>query len=329
MEIIYPKINFEYLKRIFYIINKSPNQVQIEITNRCNLNCNMCPTNDFKLPLTDMKYEYFKELVEKIKGIEFVLPNGWGEPFIHPDFNKIVDLLKTNGHKIKLTTNGTLINSKKTFDTAMKIDYLAFSLDKTINDQSNIGHNINYNFQDDLIKEIIRRKKINGLKKPYLTLQQVIFKDNTSTNDIIFKAFELGVDRVNVTRPYTFFNKSLAMPWKDRLKIYKSAESAGKKMNIRVDMFEYAFFSNYKRFLYKNFKKIFRFNRRCPRLYDFLFITIDGKVTPCCELPRYVVGDLNYQSINSIWNSYNMKNFRKNHRKICEGCDIYKIGDKY
>jgi MoaA/NifB/PqqE/SkfB family radical SAM enzyme len=325
MEIIYNRFDWENLKRLFHIKEKKPIQVQIEITNNCNLRCNMCPVDDFKLPRENMKYEVFKKIVEAIPYVKFVIPNGWGEPFIHPDFQKIVDLLKNNEHKIKLTTNGLLLDNQNAIETAMKIDYLAFSVDEIYKNVSNIGHCWNDQTIANRIREIIKIRNQKGVKKPYISIQQVIYSGNKDTVNVIQFASELKADRVNIIRPFTKFNPSLASSWEERSAIYKTAEKLGKKLNIRIDMFEYAFFDGYKRFLWKYFKWLFGFNKWCPRLYDFVYITIDEKVTPCCELPRYIVGDLKTQSLEEIWNGNAMKNYRKNHKEICKNCHIYKI----
>jgi MoaA/NifB/PqqE/SkfB family radical SAM enzyme len=285
----------------------------------------MCPIDDFGLPRVNMEFEFFKEIINKINYVRFIVPNGWGEPFIHPDFENIVDLLKKNGHKIKLTTNGLLLNNQKAIDTAMKIDYLAFSVDEMNRGKSENGHVCDNQIVTNKIRQIIEIRNLRGLKKPYITIQQVIYKGNDDTSNIIELASKLKVDRVNVIRPFVKFNKNLAQTWKERLKVYRSAEKLGKKLNIRIDMFEYAFFGGYKRFLWKHFKWLLGFNNWCPRLYDFLYITMNGKVTPCCELPRYIVGDLETQSLEEIWNGKEMKVYRKNHKEICKDCHIYKI----
>ena len=175
------------------------------------------------------------------------------------------------------------------------------------------------------ISQIIKKRNSEGLKKPYITVQQVIYKGNNDTPDVIKLASTLKVDRVNLIRPYVKFNACMAQPWKDRLRIYRLAEKLGRELHIRIDMFEYAFFSGYKRFLWKYFNQLFGFNNWCPRLYDFVYITMKGEVTPCCELPRYIVGDLKTQTLEEIWNGKKMNAYRNNHKKICKDCHIYKI----
>jgi radical SAM protein with 4Fe4S-binding SPASM domain len=48
-------------------------------------------------------------------------------------------------------------------------------------------------------------------------------------------------------------------------------------------------------------------------------------VTPCCALPRHIVGDLKKETLTQIWNGKNMKEFRKHHKQICRDCHVFKI----
>lgn len=321
MRIENPKLNLEIIKRFFHIPDKKPNNVQIEISNKCNLNCEMCPRKDFNLPYKNMSFSFFKEIANKLDNIDLILPTGWGESFVHPGIDKIVNYLKLKNHKTKIATNGLLLNNQKLINTALKLDYLTFSLDELDNKKS---HGYSKEVSNN-IKNLIKEKNEKGRKNPFICIQPVLYKENKDILKIIKLASELGVDRVNIVRPYTKFNKNLSLPWKERKKIYKQVRSLSKKLGIRVDVFEYASFTGIRRFLWKYGKGLFRINKWCPRLYDFAYVTLDGKVTPCCALPRCIVGDLTKQSIEEIWNSKKMEDFRKNHIKICKDCEVFKV----
>jgi len=321
MKIENPKLNLEVIKRFLHIPARSPDRIQIEVTNKCNLDCKMCPKNNFNLPIENMDIDFFKKIVDKLENVNLILPVGWGESFVHPKLNEIVDYLKLNKHEVKVTTNGLLLNNEKNMDTALKMDYLTFSLDEI--EGSDTGHQSTKIIEN--IKKIISIRLEKGLKKPFLALQSVLYKENKDVHKVIELAADLKVDRVNIIRPYTKFNKELSMCWKERKDIYKKAEKLGRKLGIRVDIFEYATFNGIKRTLWKYFKWIFRINSWCPRLYDFCYVTMDGKVTPCCDLPHHIIGDLKEQTIEDIWKSEKMKSFRKNHKNICHDCHVLKV----
>lgn len=321
MKIESPKFNLELLKRFLHIPADRPNRAQIEITNRCNIDCKMCPRKDFELPYSDMSFEFFKSIMQRIRNVNLILPVGWGESFVHPDFDKIVDYLRNDGHTIKVTTNGLLLDDSRLRKTALKIDYLTFSLELAGEGNDSNGHNNDKIIQN--IKSLMHERGIR--KKPYICIQSVLLKNNKHVEEVIGLAKDLNVDRVNLVRPYIKFDKSLDSDYIERKNIYEHAEKLSSKLGVKVDMFEYATFDGAKRFFWKYFKDVFRVNSWCPRLYDFAYVTMDGKVTPCCALPRHIVGDLTKQSIEEIWSSEAMLRFRKNHVDVCKDCHVFKI----
>lgn len=320
MRIEAPQFNLEVFKRFLHIPAARPDRVQVEVTNKCNLDCKMCPRNDYKLPFENMSFDFFKKIMAKLDKVDLILPVGWGESFVHPDIEKIIGYLKENGHTVKITTNGLLLNDKRLRAAALKLDCLTFSIELA-SDANNYGHH-NAEIASN-IKQLIAERGSN--KTPYVCVQTVISENADNIKKIIGLAKEVNADRVNLVRPYVKFHKNFALEWDKRKKIYKEAEKLAKKIDIRVDMFEYASFSGIKRMLWQNLKGIFRINKWCPRLYDFAYVTIDGKVTPCCALPRFIIGDLMQQSIEEIWNSKQMQHFRENHIDICRDCDVFKI----
>lgn len=317
-----PRLGFELFRRLFHLPQKMPRKIQIEITNRCNLNCEICPRKKFNLPNNDIDIIVFEQILTKLKNVEVILPVGWGESFLHKDFDFIVNTIKLNGFLIKLPTNGIVINNKQAIDTALKIDFLTFSIDE-------LHNNENKEFDEDFevfntIELLIRERNRRNSRTPYITVQSVLHKSNNKIFDIIRKAKSIEVDRINIVRPNVY--DSIYTPnWNNRKNIYKKAELLSKQLKIRVDMFEYALFTGIKRWFWKYFKGLFRINSWCPRLSDFLYVTIDGKVTPCCYLPRYIVGDLMTQSLNDIWHGNSMARFRQEHKQICQNCQILKI----
>jgi MoaA/NifB/PqqE/SkfB family radical SAM enzyme len=320
MKIESPQANFELIQRFLHRPARRPNRIQVEITNRCNLDCPMCPRISYGLPIKDMDFEVFRKIMARLKEAELIIPVGWGESFVHPDFGKIIDSLLVDCHKIKIATNGLLLDDPRQRAIALKVDYLTFSFEFH-GDTGGQGHS-----NERIIHNIRSIVAARGKgRKPYICLQTVLLKENKEIPGIIKLANDLGVDRVNIVRPYLKFEKDMGLAWPQRKVIYLEAEKLGKKLGLRVDMFEYASFAGMKRFFWKHLKEIFRVNSWCPRLYDFVYVTIGGKVTPCCALPRHIVGDLMQQSITEIWHGEKMNEFRKNHIAICKDCDVFKV----
>lgn len=84
----------------------------IEITNVCNLACNFCPQTRRQPEF--MKIEAFNKILEQIKPhTDYIYFHVKGEPFLHPEIDKFLDLSYEKGFKVNITTNGTLINKAK------------------------------------------------------------------------------------------------------------------------------------------------------------------------------------------------------------------------
>ncbi len=107
-----------------------PQQVSIEVTRRCPLECQHCYNN---LPMGDQEArrremtteEHFRMLDELVEmGCFWLLYTG-GEIFARKDFLEIYTYAKQKGFLITLFTNGTLINERIA-------DYLVFAIEITL-----------------------------------------------------------------------------------------------------------------------------------------------------------------------------------------------------
>lgn len=81
----------------------------IEITNACNLSCSFCPKT--KRPVEFMSCESFEEILFKLQNhSKYIYFHVMGEPLLHPEIDRFLELSHDYGFKVNITTNGTLIN---------------------------------------------------------------------------------------------------------------------------------------------------------------------------------------------------------------------------
>ncbi|WP_347273857.1 radical SAM protein [Candidatus Kuenenia sp.] len=105
-----------------------PFQVQLSVTNRCNLKCSYCyanyPERTHKELTTDNLFYIIDEL-KKIgtKRINLV----GGEPLLRKDIGKIIDHIKAKGIECVMTSNGYMVSKK--INDVKKLDLLCISLD--------------------------------------------------------------------------------------------------------------------------------------------------------------------------------------------------------
>jgi len=95
--------------------------IELNLTELCNLKCGFCPRGSEHNPYPNKNLNMSLDTVELIvqqviefnKNLIFTI-SGRGEPTLHPEFDKIIDIIKNNGFIIQLFTNGTdLINSNQ------------------------------------------------------------------------------------------------------------------------------------------------------------------------------------------------------------------------
>lgn len=86
----------------------------IEINSTCNLNCKHCyipvEQKQFVLPMEII--EKILEEIYKIWGNSVGIAITGGEPLIHPNFNKILNILKKYNYHWSLATNGLFLTTK-------------------------------------------------------------------------------------------------------------------------------------------------------------------------------------------------------------------------
>lgn len=129
-----------------------PKYVHLHITNECNLNCEKC----YYRSATDCKKQLTIEVIKKLfeEWREYNLTSvaiGGGEPLLHPDIIKIVQLGRDFGFFMAVTTNGTILKPIKAHRVHVSYDELHPTwkdeelIQKAINYYKNNGCNVGIN----------------------------------------------------------------------------------------------------------------------------------------------------------------------------------------
>jgi molybdenum cofactor biosynthesis enzyme MoaA len=83
-----------------------PEEIQIEVTNACNLTCSMCPHTLGLIPQNHFPYSLFEQLIQKNPAPKRLVLTGWGEPLMHPQFFEFIAL--ANLHQSALPADGKM-----------------------------------------------------------------------------------------------------------------------------------------------------------------------------------------------------------------------------
>lgn len=310
------------LRYLFATPGNMPTELQIEITNRCNLDCDMCPRNSKKATNGDMPMETFSHIVRNLSSIDTIILTGWGEPFLHPHIFDMIKIIKEKHRriKVKLTSNGHLLdeNVSKAL-IAHNVDAITFSVDRIVeSSRSSSGHPVSKKVQDNI--KNLSCLRISGI--PEIRIQTVLFPGGyQDVLDVISFARAVKADAVNLVRMDTRHgSRYQRLTLKEERKTIVDAARIARTKGVRV--------------VSANLQSLpiriaAHFDRICLRTMHSAYITFDGKVTPCCDLRQYAVGELAKDDLPKIWNGASFKNFRKNQRKACDRCDALRYGHLY
>ena len=273
-----------------------PKFLHIETTSICNAKCVMCAYSQMKRPKQIMKEDLFEKIIIDASkmGITWVNLQFYGEPLTDKNVFQRIHRLKDIGFKVKLNTNASLLNEEKCvllMDTG--IDQINISFDAFDRETYNrIRVGLDY---DDVIRNIEYLIRIRGEKKANTKIMMtfVCIEANKHEANTFSNKWKGVADRILV---------SYARDWAGNLRV------DGKKSLLSVD------------------------NNICKSLWKDFIILQDGTVALCCQdyEGRGDMGNLNYQTIEEVWNGEKFVKYRKFHKEgkrseleICKRCDYF------
>lgn len=278
------------------LLTKFPLHLDIELTNACNLRCKMCWQNQFlNYPKGVMDFELFKKVIDEgvPKGLKAIKLQSRGESMMYPRIVETIRYAKEKGVlDIQLTTNSTYL-TEEICDAILNsgLDMLIFSLD--------VGHKESFEqiypgkSYETVIENIMRflmMKRASGKINPYTRLQVLRF--NGQIHPFVQKQIERLESYVNKVVTNNLFQLVDDGP-------------------LDLEKFDLL---------------------PCSYLWQRMVINYDGKVTMCCRdyNCEHVMGDINTDSIEEVWNGEKYRDYREFHEKLerqnigaCANCDMY------
>jgi len=108
-------------------------KIYLELSSRCNLDCPMCFLKSSPELRGDMDWGLIESLFAQAKGfpgLEWVHFGGIGEPLVHARAFEAMGLARREGWKVRLTTNGTLVDEAAARALVRsRVDIVDFSLE--------------------------------------------------------------------------------------------------------------------------------------------------------------------------------------------------------
>ncbi len=281
------------------------------VTYRCNARCSMC--NRYKAP-SKAEEEITIETIKKLPKMYFTNITG-GEPFIRTDLKDIVRELYKKSDRIVISTNG--------FFTDRIIDLCK--------EFPQIGIRISIEGLEDTNNEI--RGLNDGYQRGYSTLKKLcemgmedvgfgMTVQDKNAPDLVPLyniSNEMGMEFATASLHNSFYFVEAKNVIKDRPMVAKNFENLVNellKSNSPKKWFRAYFNHGLINYIYSQKRLL-----PCDMSFDTFFIDPYGDVMPCNGTKdKEVMGNLNRQSWDELWNSPEAEQVRKKVRNCNRNC---------
>ena len=182
-----------------------PDELYIEVTNRCNSKCRTCVrTFETLEPLRDLALQEFRHLVDQAPGLRRAVLHGVGEPLLNPDLPAMITHLKTRTDPPHVLFNSNAILLTPEWQSALldaQLDEFRISTDAAHPElYARIRGVDGFSQMADNVAAFGRHIRRAG-HGPRLSLWFTAMHDNLADlPDLIRLAFRLGVGEVYVQR---------------------------------------------------------------------------------------------------------------------------------
>jgi len=256
-----------------------------------------------------LKEDFFQSLILQLKKHLFSLTFYFqGEPFLNPDFLKMVTFANQHGIYTITSTNAHYLSSETARATVQsQLDELIISVDGG-SQASYAKYRVGGQFEKVIegTKQILQQKSALKSNFPHVVWQFIVFKHNeTEIDEIKRLGKELGVNevRIKTAQIYDYEHGEEWIPENPKYSRYEKTKKGAFKIKNKL-------------------------LNQCWRMWQGCVITWDGKVVPCCfdKDAKYQLGELKQQSFASVWHSEEYNHFRQSILKgrdqidICTNC---------
>ncbi len=310
-------------------MDKKIRLVHFQLTKNCNLRCWFCGQWGKKGFFSDavgnaMSLKDWKSVISQLK--EYGIKNDnlpeimlWGgEPLIYPDFDEIVRILRKEGFKLGIVTNGVMINKFcKTLKNEFKHIYVSVDGVKEVHDKIR-GNGVFDTICDNL-------KMLEGTSAK-ITVMSVISDDNILNLDqTVSELLKLNCDEI-ILQDMIALSKDEAVKYKQEMK----------KIGIDAEYIDSWIMENPPRVDLKISEEICKkYNGKvkhlphgkgkiCESAFSHIHIAWNGNVLYCTDFYDFSAGNVKQEKIIDIFNNEKSEKFRdmiKNEKcPTCQHC---------
>jgi MoaA/NifB/PqqE/SkfB family radical SAM enzyme len=288
------------------IVKSDPFLVQVEVTNKCNLNCVFCSRHSHPLKLGDLSLDLLPEIIKLSRRSRELILFGYGEPLLSEAFYML--LKRVESARCSFTTNGLLFTSeiidRITRDSNRPLHNVTFSIDGA-NPPTYLSIRERSNFQSvwHNLKNLSEYKARYNLFWPEIYISYVAMRRNLEElPQIIEKASSLNVSQINVFHlnvwDESYKDESLIHYPELTKQVFSEAQRKARKLGLGLDIpVEISVNHSSRQQKLRN-----SHIPKCYQPWSYSYIRNDGSVQACCFSENFVMGNLNEKSFEEIWN---------------------------
>jgi len=279
--------------------------LQIEPTRRCNLHCKICMRPGLNETSALLSLEGFRKILDS-SHIGHVALHGWGEPLLNRELFQMVKYAESQEVSTELTTNATLLQKNTERIFASGLSSIAFG----IHNKENLPVVV------PQINELITQRNRERARKPKAYIDIVIYHENQNhIADIIEAAAEVSIDAVVLHRVFDTQQAGHETGYifvQDEKMLFRRVKNLARKLKLKLYLPPEP-------------------SIPCRAFRQSLFVTSEGKITPCPYLPDSYMGDAFNGGLKEVICSERYRSFLRDMHKhpVCSKCPLGSTGGNF
>lgn len=352
-DLLWPLLKLEFRKQrgvdIDYRFGKGramrvPMQISLRITNLCNHRCAVCGqygekgymhSHHGKDLMNTVPFEKYKELVDQVAKYKPIFYVTGGEPFLYPDFVRLMNYVEKKGCLTTVVTNGVKLKEYAREIVENRWDMILVSFDgpETVHDACR-GVKGAYQTAIDGLLELKKERKKQKKIRPYILTSLTLSPKNIDCLEETFLLNKEISPEIVIVYLSWFTGECLghehsrilkeelgieAYTWKSYAKTFTEEESekfASSLSRLRKKKwpFEYMVIPDLNARDVKDYylhpEKTFGYHK-CAAPFIMMDVMPNGDVVTCRDYIDIKVGNIMENSIIDIWNNKKFVDFRK------------------
>jgi len=320
-------------------VPEPPAELYLEVTNRCNLKCRMCPQFwGMPEPDADLDLEQVAAIIAQLPRLDRVVLHGVGESVLNPALPEIVRLVRERGAHTLMNSNGTILTRKRvTGLVEAGLDELRVSIDAA--SPETYEHIRGANALAKLIRNLGVVQEIKaelGAAKPALSLWVMGLQESLrELPQVVALAADAGVTEVYLQRLVTsergIAHADNSLYGADANALDPLAEAHRLAAELGVELKGSGDTTGEASVRPTEADAPWR---GCRRPWSLMYVTANGNVLPCCisvftDTPHeeLILGNVFETPVAEVWNGPRYKAWRGammegEPPRACKGCGV-------